>query len=329
MLNRRKFNQLILCAFGGVSLGPSIGCHISKPISEGTQAEPFLWKWSLAQWSLHRQIQDQSLPILDFAKVASEMGFEGLEYVSQLYSDYRSQFSSRLSGMQQLAINLTERSKRYEQKNLIVMVDDEGDLAAPDSPSRLKAVLGHHKWIDLVAAIGGHSIRVNLFGEGDSDLMKNNSVKSLASLAEYSAPFGVNVIVENHGGLSSDPHWLVEVIKTVNMKNVGLLPDFGNFCLERQDGSRWGSPCINEYPDPIEAIQMMMPYAQGVSAKSYAFDQSGNETTIDYQNMLSMINEVGYTGYIGVEYEGSEPEIVGISKTLELLKKISINLMDN
>ncbi len=328
MLNRRKFNQLLLYAFGGFSISPTIGCYVSQKTSKVANASQFLWKWSLAQWSLHKQIQDQTLPILEFAKVASELGFEGLEYVSQLYGNYLSQFSSRLKGMQQLAIDLNEKSNQYGQENLIVMVDEEGDLAAPDTPSRLKAVLGHHKWIDLVAEIGGHSIRVNLFGEGDTILMKENSVKSLMALAEYSTPLGVNIIVENHGGLSSDPHWLIDVIKTVNMENVGLLPDFGNFCLERQDGSRWGSPCVKSYPHPDEAIRLMMPYAQGVSAKSYAFDANGNEMTIDYRTILSIIQESSYTGYIGVEYEGNESEIVGIKKTLSLLQRTSNQLMD-
>ena len=329
MLNRRMFNQLILCALGGLSIVPNIGCHVKKSTHEDSPLLPFPWKWSLAQWSLHRQIEDLSLPILDFAKVASDMGFGGLEYVAQLYPNYLSQFSSRLSGMQQLAVDLIKQSKAYDQENLIMMVDGEGDLADPDVPSRLKAVLGHHKWIDLAAEIGAHSIRVNLFGEGGSVMMKDNSVKSLMSLAEYAAPLEINIIVENHGGLSSDPHWLVDVMKTVNMKNVGLLPDFGNFCLERQDGSRWGSPCIKQYPDPVGALELMMPYAHAVSSKSYAFDPSGNETTIDYPAMLQVIKQSGYSGYIGVEYEGSEPEMIGIQKTLALLQKTAANLLNN
>jgi len=140
-------------------------------------------------------------------------------------------------------------------------------------------------------------------------------------LGEYAKDQNINIIVENHGGFSSDPHWVKRVMDKVNLPNVGTLPDFGNFCIAREGGERWNAPCINEYPDIYEAIKIMMPYAKAVSAKSYAFDDKGDETKIDYYKMLKVVKDAGYKGYIGVEFEGEIDEEAGIIKTRDLLVK--------
>lgn len=169
--------------------------------------------------------------------------------------------------------------------------------------------------------MGCHSIRVNAHGEGEPRAVSVNVVKSLSALCDFAAPHNISIIVENHGGYSSDGGWLVDVIQRVNKVNCGLLPDFGNFCLKREGGAMWGAPCLEEY-DMYKGINQMLAYAKGVSAKSYDFDANGNETKIDYVRMLRMVQDKRYSGFIGVEYEGERlSEIDGIKATRDLILK--------
>ena len=118
----------------------------------------------------------------------------------------------------------------------------------------------------------------------------------------------LNVIVENHGGLSSNGKWLRSVIQKVDLPNCGTLPDFGNFPPET---------------DRYEAVEMLMPYAKAVSAKSYDFNDTGDETQIDYYKMMKIVLDAGYHGYVGIEYEGNRlSENDGILATKRLLEKI-------
>ena len=198
------------------------------------------------------------------------------------------------------------------------MVDGDGNLATNDESELNEAIENHKKWVDAAKALGCHSIRVNAHGKGTYDEVMAQAVTGLTKLSEYAKTKGINVLVENHGGYTSNGQWLATVMAKVNMPNCGTLPDFGNFCIKRKkDG------CEDEY-DKYKGVKELMPYAKAVSAKSYNFDDAGNDTTIDYKKMLQIVKNAGYTGYIGVEYEGnilSEEE--GIKATKKLLVKAS------
>ena len=201
------------------------------------------------------------------------------------------------------------------------MIDGEGDLSFSDEKATKTAIENHKKWIDAAQFLGCHSIRINLFGEEDPEVWVTNSVNSLKALAAYAAPKNVNIIVENHGGLSSNAALLARVMTTVAMDNVGTLPDFGNFCLKREEGARWGAACVEEY-DKYKGIAELMPFAKGVSAKSYAFDANGDETTVDYYKMMQIVKDSGFEGYIGTEFEGDvEDPTAGIAATKALILK--------
>jgi len=289
---------------------------------DNTEIKAPFFKLSLAQWSLHKAIRDEkTLDAIDFAQKANELGFEGLEYVSQLYKE-----QIEIIGMEALKDSLKSKSEQYGLKNLLIMVDGEGELASPDEGKRNEAIENHKKWVDAAAFLGCHSIRVNLFGTDDPEIWKQTSTDGLSKLASYAKTKNINIIVENHGYLSSNAALLVEVIKSVNTSNCGLLPDFGNFCLKREGGERWSANCIEEY-DRYKGVTEMMPYAKAVSAKSHDFDENGNETKTDYIKMLQIVKDAGYTGYIGVEYEGSIlSEEDGIEATKNLLIKASEKL---
>ena len=270
-------------------------------------------KISLAQWSLNKSIKNGKLPILDFAKKARSFDIEGIEFVSGLYTR-DTDILERMS-MNSLAKELIKRSDDHGIDNVLFMIDNQGDLASSNKNERFQAIDNHKRWIDLSAEIGCKTMRVNLNGEKDLNKWTKNSVKSLTALNKYNE--NINVVVENHGGLSSSGKYLSNVMSKVKLENCGTLPDFGNFCM---NGSPWGN-CTQMY-DRYLGTEELMPYAHAVSAKSYDFDDEGNETTIDYKRMMEIVKRSGYQGYVGIEYEGNRlGEDDGIIATKKLLEK--------
>jgi sugar phosphate isomerase/epimerase len=286
---------------------------------EVIKENPVFFKLSLAQWSLHNEIRENGMDPLDFAQKASEMGFEGIEYVSQLYKDELKKDKDPKVAMENLLKTLKEKSETYKVANVLIMVDDEGYLADLNDTKRAQTIENHKKWVDAAKYLGCHSIRVNAHGEGTSEEVAAAAVKGLTALSEYAATQGINVLVENHGGYTSNGQWLADVMKTVNMKNCGTLPDFGNFCMTVGYGSINSDECEDPY-DIYKGVGELMPYAKAVSAKSYDFDENGNQPKIDYAKMLKIVKDAGYTGFIGVEYEGANlGEVEGIEATKKLL----------
>jgi sugar phosphate isomerase/epimerase len=286
-----------------------------------SDAGPF-FKLSLAQWSIHRMIREEGLDPYEFASLAKSWGFSGLEYVSQLYKgELEEDAETKIpvfsdAEIQTFVDRSNEEARKHGMQNLLIMVDDQGDLALSDEAERISAVENHYKWVDAARAMGCHSIRVNLSGSSDPDQWIPNSVDGLRRLATYASAKGINVLVENHGGLSSNAGLLAQVMQQVGMENCGTLPDFGNFCISDSD-----SGCIDEY-DRYKGVKELMPFAKAVSAKSNDFDEAGNEVRIDYPRMLKIVKDAGYTGFIGVEYEGDVlGEEVGIAATRDLLLK--------
>jgi sugar phosphate isomerase/epimerase len=211
-----------------------------------------------------------------------------------------------------------EESEKYGLQNLLIMIDGQGNLATKDTAERQAAVENHYKWVDAAAALGCHSVRVNLAGSNDPEVWIPAATDGLSKLATYAATKNINVIVENHGGLSSNVGLLVQVMEAVNMDNAGTLPDFGNFCITAEWGAS-GSTCLEEY-DRYKGIEEMMPFAKAVSAKSHDFGPDGQEIHSDYPRIMKLVKEAGYNGFVGVEYEGSIlSEAAGIIATRDLL----------
>ncbi|MEH6657900.1 sugar phosphate isomerase/epimerase family protein [Leeuwenhoekiella marinoflava] len=283
-----------------------------------TEKQPF-FKISLAQWSLNEAIRSGEMDPLDFAEKAHEMGFEGIEYVSQLYTPLMETYDNDKIALDSILPKMKAKSQEFQVENVLIMVDGEGNLAAASESERNQAVEDHKKWVDAAKYLGCHAIRVNLIGAADKEVWKNSAIDGLGKLADYGAKQNIEVTVENHGGYSSDAALLMEVITAIDKENCGTLPDFGNFCMERENGEMWGAPCVKEY-DKYKGIEEMMPKALAVSAKTYDFNDSGEETSMNFTRILQTVKDAGYTGFIGVEYEGENhtPE-EGILLTKELL----------
>jgi sugar phosphate isomerase/epimerase len=279
-----------------------------------TSSSPAL-KLSLAQWSIHRALENGTLKAEDFALIAkNDLGISAIEYVNSFYKDHGTDkvFWERMRS----------KADSLGVKSLLIMVDEEGDLGNSNAEERKQAVENHYKWVDAASILGCHSIRINAFGEGSKEEVQAAMIDALKQLCTYAKSKNINVLIENHGLYSSDGIWTAEIMKQVNMSNCGTLPDFGNWCLSAKWGSMQDGTCEDAY-DPYQGVKDMMPYAKGVSAKSYHFDELGNEDYIDYEKMVAIVKESAFNGYIGIEYEGSLlNEYEGILATKSLLEKL-------
>lgn len=302
--SRRRFVQSTAAV--GVIAG-------TMPLAESLMAQPQLFSISLAQWSLNRRIFGGELDALDFPVFTQEtFGIDAVEYVNQFFMD-------KAEDRRWLA-ELKTRCDDHGVRSLLIMCDREGNLGDPDAAARTLAVENHYKWVEAAEFLGCHSIRVNAGSAGTWEEQSALATDGLRRLSQFAADHGLNVIVENHGGLSSNGQWLAEVISAVELPNCGTLPDFGNFFITRQPP--------DEY-DRYLGVEQLMPFAKGVSAKSYGFDTNGNETTIDFERMLRIVLDAGYRGYVGVEWEGMMPgDADGIRLTQALLERLRDELAD-
>lgn len=262
---------------------------------------------SLAQWSLHRAHFGGYLKPIDFPRVASEQfGFTAVEYVNVFFPDQKP--------TEEFVTDLRSRCDDLGVESLLIMCDGEGNIGDPDEAERTKAVENHYKWVDAAVALGCHSIRVNAQSAGSPDEQRKLAADGLLRLTEHAAKQNINVIVENHGGISSNGEWLASVMLEVDHPRCGTLPDFGNFILN------WAT---REEYDRYKGMAELMPFAKAVSAKSHDFDADGTETNTDYRKMLGIVLDAGYRGWIGVEYEGNNiGEFEGIIRTKDLLERI-------
>lgn len=302
---RREFLKSTTMALAG-------GAILNSPMSRAWAAESNpLFKISLGEWAFHRALFGKSMKHFDVAKVTKdECGIDAIEYSAQFFMD-------KPEDMNYLR-ELKKRATDNGVKAVLITVDSQGNIGDPDERRRLNAVDNHHKWVEAAKFLGCHSIRVNALSDEklSADEQATLVIDGLRRLVEFGAQRGINVIVENHGGLSSNGKWMVKVMKGVDSPSTGTLPDFGNFPAQ-------GPGAYDRYLGVAE----MIPYAKGVSAKSYGFDAKGNETTIDYRKMVKIVVEGGYHGYLGIEYEGDKmSEIEGVRATKKLLETIRSEL---
>lgn len=304
MIDRRTFIARGAAAVAGAGLSAH-PLHVLAAISPGLTESSPLFDISLAQWSLHRMLRSGELDALEFPTFAREkFDLGAVEYVNTFFKD-RADDHAYLG-------ELRFRAYESDVRSLLIMVDGEGRLGDPEASLRTEAVERHYRWVEAARFLGCHSIRVNADSAGSRRAQRDLAVDGLRRLTEFAAERDINIIVENRGGLSSDGMWLVDVIRRVGHARCGTLPDFGNFDLG--DGESY---------DRYQGVRELMPFAKAVSAKSYAFDADGNETTIDFLRMIRIVLDAGYRGYLGIEFEGAGlSEIEGIRATKSLLETV-------
>lgn len=318
-LNRRSFLKTTALTTAGFATA-----GLASPLANAALKEKPLFDISLAEWSLHNALfgrKGKKIDALDFAVVAKkEFGISAVEHVNQFFKD-------KASDEKYLA-EMKKRADDNGVKSLLIMIDREGNLGDPNSDKRTQAVENHYKWVEAAKFLGCHSIRVNAASSGSWDEQVKLAADGLRRLSEFGDKHGINVIVENHGGLSSNGEWLSAVMKAADHKRCGTLPDFGNFVISRPKGKPW------ERYDNLQGVKDLMPFAKGVSFKTYDFDDSKPFITIDHREKDNVVEldclklvkaclDAGYTGHIGIEYEGHQlDEPTGIRKSKEMLERI-------
>lgn len=308
MKNRRTFIKKTAIAATAISM-PSLYAY-------GIKSEIKMPKISLAQWSLNRAFFAKTLDPLNFASIAkTDYDISAIEYVNQFYVDS--------STDEKFWAEMATRASDAGVESLIMMVDEERKLGDLNLEKRKKAVEDHQKWVHAAKILGCHSIRVNAFGEGNPNELEASLVDGLGKLTEYAAKEKIYVILENHGLHTSNTDFMTGIIKLVNNPYLGTLPDFGNWCLNAEWGSTQTTKnCSNIFP-PEDGIAAFLPYAKGVSAKSYAFDDDGFDTVINYPKLLQLVKNSDFEGHIGIEFEGENmEEPAGIKATKNLIEKV-------
>jgi sugar phosphate isomerase/epimerase len=316
MSTRRDFIKSVSAMAGTALVAPQFLAQAAEP-------KALFFEISLAEWSLHKAIWGKQMTNLDFAAKARSFGIGTVEYVNTLFASGGNDFKANGKSAEYLK-QVLQRSVDNGVKNHLIMCDAEGDIGNAEKAKRIQTVDNHKKWIDAAKFLGCTTIRVNAAGNGSAEEVAKNAADGLAMLSEFAATMNINVIVENHGSYSSNGAWLASVMKAVNMKNCGTLPDFGNFCITR-DKKDWRI-CHEDY-DRYKGTEELMPFAKGVSAKSNAFNTNGDEAVMDYERLLTIVKNAGFKGYVGIEYEGdvlSEDE--GIKATKLLLEKVGKKL---
>jgi sugar phosphate isomerase/epimerase len=277
----------------------------AAPLAAVAAPPPGRFKVSLAEWSIHKAIQTGKLTNLDFPRIAKEHNCEGLEFVNALWAAPTAGYINRLK----------TRMNDTGTKPVLIMVDDEGMMGHSDKAMRLKAARNHHKWVDIAAEVGCHSIRTNMYPEkqpttpAEVETFLNNCTESFTALCNYAKPANINIIIENHGGISSNADVVVSLMKKVNLPNFGTLPDFGNIPKEF---------------DRYESIRKLMAYAKGASFKCYFNGAGGAEDLYDIPKMLKIVEDSKYSGYIGIEFEGRMDELEGIKLGRKALTEYGI-----
>lgn len=277
------------------------GCGTQRPV----------FRISLAEWSLHRALGAGELDNLDFPRVTrEEYGIEAVEYVNSFFKD-KAEDRAYLT-------ELKTRCDDHGITSVLIMCDGEGAIGNPDDAARTQAVENHYRWVEAARFLGCHAIRVNARSDGLPEEQRDLAADGLRRLTEFGAGHEISVIVENHGGLSSNGAWLASVIQAVDHPGCGTLPDLKNFQT---------APGV--WYDFYQGVSELMPFAKAVSAKTHVFDEAGNEREIDYFRMMRIVLEAGYRGWVGIEWEGSEiSEPEGIRATKALLERVRETLQD-
>ena len=307
-MRRRDFIKKSSTLSAGIAI-----TGISSLFTQNCSSQKIPFNISLAEWSLHRTLRSNDIDHLDFITLTrTRFNIDAVEYVNTFFFD-KAENKDYLNQMNQ-------RASDHGIKNLLIMCDAEGDLGDPNDLKRIESVENHFKWVDAAKYLNCHSIRVNARSVSKNELSYEDQQKfaldGLQRLAEYGEKIGINIIVENHGGLSSNGKWLSEIMTMANNSMLGTLPDFGNFKIKD-----------DVWYDRYKGVAELMPFAKAVSAKSHEFDSNGREINTDYFKMMEIVLQAGYTGYIGIEYEGTKhSEIDGIIQTRDLLKKIQNQL---
>lgn len=303
MSNRREFLKTASLASAALSLGlPQMSFSMKKED---------LFKISLAEWSLNKPLFAGKMNHLDFAIEAKKHGIDAVEYVNQFFKD-KATDKAYLQEMK-------TRADGEGVTSVLIMIDGEGQLGAATSEERAETVEKHKKWVEAAKFLGCHAIRVNAYTAvpySTDPKVEKQAIdvcsSTLRRICQFANDFDISVIVENHGGFSSNGKWLAELIKETAHPRAGTLPDFGNFVLHREGDK------ISSY-DSYRGVDELMKDAKGVSLKPKVWDDYGKEHPLDYERMMKLVVGHKFNGYVGIEHGD-------LNREWESIEEIRVNL---
>ena len=293
-ISRRSFlKRTSLFAAGAAALTGSASAAFAAK-------RPPLYEISLAEWSLNEPIFAGEIDHLEFAKIAADLGIHGVEYVNQFFKD-------KAKDLDYLR-EMTAVADGEGVTQVLIMIDGEGQLGHPDEAERIQAVENHYKWVEAAQFLGCHGIRINGYSEGSYEEQLKLVADGFSRLAEFADDHNINLMIENHGGFSSNGNWVVELMQEVSHPRVGTLPDFGNFRI--RDGETYSS---------YKGVEQMMPWAKGVSVKPMGYDADGNRHELDMVRLMRTVIDAGYHGFCGIEYGPEGRQLEGIAEVRDKL----------
>ncbi|WPR75474.1 sugar phosphate isomerase/epimerase family protein [Algoriphagus sp. NG3] len=314
MNNRRNFLKSASLATAAISLGiPHLGFSARR-------SDP-LFKISLAEWSLNKQLFSGKMDHLDFPTLTKKAGIDAVEYVNQFFMD-------KAKDMTYLK-EMKTRAEGEGVRSVLIMCDGEGMLGASTKKERSQTVENHKKWVEAAKFLGCHSIRVNAYSAipwstSPADYKQASDLASagLHELCVFADDYDINVLIENHGGFSSNGKWLSEMIEKADHPRAGSLPDFGNFRIATEDGKSISY-------DSYRGVDELMPRAKGVSLKPKVWDDNGNESTLDYSKMMKIVLLHDFHEYVGIEHGEEGREWESIKEIRSELEKVRTQLSEN
>jgi sugar phosphate isomerase/epimerase len=326
--NRRIFLKQMGFAIAGVGISSLAAAAYSDT------PESSFFDISLAEFSFATSLYSGKMDHLDFAsKAKNTFGISNVEYVSGFWKE-------KPTNMEYLK-EMKKRSDDAGVRNVLIMVDQAGELGASDPAKRNEAVENHKQWMEAAKFLGCYAIRVNLDGDGTDEEVAKACIDGYGKLVEAGEKNGITILAENHIGPSVNPDWMANIMQQVKSKQAGVLVDTSNFIrykLESMTLEAFKTAKVIATYDKYEGVRKLMPFARGVSAKTHRFDEQGNEVETDFTRILQIVKDSGFRGIIGVEYEGAflknmlglegeyQAEEDGIRMTKVLLEKSSQKL---
>lgn len=311
-MRRRTF----LMNTGVVIVG--VGCisHSKNLIQSSENVKMVSDKYLLGQWTFHKPLKAGKMNTKAFLSAAHSLGFKNVDFVSQFFPD-------EIDNLTYFA-DLSEYARILGIQSPLLLIDEAVNLGDADPSKRQKSINQHKKWLNAAKTLGCEAIRINAYGDGSQEELLDRITPSILDLCQYGQERGVDILVENHGGYSSDPEWLIKLYHHINQDNFSILADVDNFCSQREGGSMWNGKCI-QWHDRYDALTKLLPYTRSVSLKFFDFDQDGQETNINYSRIMKILQDHNYQGYLGIEYEGDKwSERDGVIKSCQLLDRIKV-----
>lgn len=295
-ISRRRWlrDASFLTAAGALANAPL--AHAIEPIKRNDKAK---FKFSLAAYSYRDLLTGDSpqLTLEDFIRDCAAMGLEGTELTSYYFP--ANPTNEYLCGLKRLAFELGLDVSGTAVGN---------DFCHPPGEQRDQEIAGVKRWIDRAAVLGAPVIRIfsGNAKEGQSaDNAHRLAVQGIEECCAYAGRHGVMLALENHGGLTETADGMLALVRDVQSPWFGVNLDTGNF----------------RTADPYGDLTKLAPYAVNVQVKVVTQANGGQKEPADFRRLAKTLADVGYRGYVVLEFEENEDPRLACPRYVDELRK--------